>query len=141
MAGLFFCLASAEGAGLLFCPDAIQTHASIYGVFCAIHAKLYRPRRKTAHRALQWRFLRLCPLNRPLYRTGTSSYNNTGCDTLERAHAPGRPAPIPNTSATPYAVQVSTAAYYNNVYKGAAHRKSCQPGGVSSYRVRIAGKC
>lgn len=28
LAGLFFCLASAEGAGLLFCPFAIQTHTS-----------------------------------------------------------------------------------------------------------------
>lgn len=44
--------------------------------------------------------------------------------------------------------------YYNNVYKGArvrpcygsmpdsaAYRRPCQPGGVSSYRLRIAGKC
>ena len=44
--------------------------------------------------------------------------------------------------------------YYNNVYKGAAvrycygsmpdsaaDRRPCQPGGVSSYRLRIAGKC
>ena len=37
-AGLFFCLASAEGAGLLFCPAAIQPHTSVYSVFCAVNA-------------------------------------------------------------------------------------------------------
>ncbi len=56
MAGLFFCLASVKGAGLLFCPAAIQPHTSVYSTFCAVHAELYRPRRKTAHRALQWLF-------------------------------------------------------------------------------------
>lgn len=38
LAGLFFCLASAEGAGLLFCPAAIQPHTSVYSEFCAVHA-------------------------------------------------------------------------------------------------------
>lgn len=38
LAGLFFCLASAEGAGLLFFPAAIQPHTSIYSVFCAVNA-------------------------------------------------------------------------------------------------------
>ena len=38
MAGLFFCLASAEGAGLLFCPAAIQPHTSVYSAFCVVHA-------------------------------------------------------------------------------------------------------
>lgn len=38
MAGLFFCLASAKGAGLLFCPAAIQPHTSVYSVFCRVDA-------------------------------------------------------------------------------------------------------
>lgn len=38
MAGLFFCLASTEGVGLLFCTAAIQPHTSVYSAFCAIHA-------------------------------------------------------------------------------------------------------
>lgn len=37
LAGLFFCLASAEGAGLLFCPAAIQPNTSGYSGF------LYHP--------------------------------------------------------------------------------------------------
>lgn len=40
------------------------------------------------------------PLNRPQYQTDTSSYNTT-CATLERLPAPGRPPPIPDTTATP----------------------------------------
>lgn len=51
--------------------------------------QLYRPCRKTAYRALQRRFLRLHPLNRPRYQTDTSGYNTT-CDTMEGIHAPGR---------------------------------------------------
>nr|DAU02677.1 MAG TPA: hypothetical protein [Caudoviricetes sp.] len=38
MAGLFFYLASAEGAGLLFCPVLIQPHTSVHNVFCIVNA-------------------------------------------------------------------------------------------------------
>ena len=40
MAGLFFCLASAESAGLLFCPASIQLHTSVYNSFCFVHAAI-----------------------------------------------------------------------------------------------------
>lgn len=66
----------------------------------AVLMQLYRPRHKTAHRALQQFFLRLYPLNRPRYQTNKSGYNAT-CDTLEGIHAPGRPQPIPDNTATP----------------------------------------
>lgn len=36
--GFFFCLASAEGAGLLFCPVAICLNTSVYRGFYIIHA-------------------------------------------------------------------------------------------------------
>lgn len=38
MAGFFFCLASAEGAGLFFCPAKIQPNTSVYSAFCSVHA-------------------------------------------------------------------------------------------------------
>lgn len=66
----------------------------------AVLMQLYRPRHKTAHMALQRRFLRFRPLNRPRYQTGKTGYNNT-CNTLEGIHAPGRAQPIPDTTATP----------------------------------------
>lgn len=68
--------------------------------------QLYRPRRKTAHRALQGVPMRLHQFNRPRYQTNTSGYN-TACATLERITAPGRPAPIIDTTATPDAGQLS----------------------------------
>lgn len=38
MAGLFFFLASAEDAGLLFCPAAMQPNTSVYSGFYHVHA-------------------------------------------------------------------------------------------------------
>lgn len=75
-----------------FCFALLQ-YASPYKrlqrILCR-QCSLYRPRRKTVHRALQWLFLRLHPLNRRKYQTGTNGYN-TACTTLERITAPGRP--------------------------------------------------
>lgn len=88
------------GAGLLFCPDAIQPDTSVYSVFCRVNAKLYSPRHKTAHRALQRLFMRLHPFNRPQYQTDKSGYNTTRA-TLEGIHAPQCLQCIPDTTATP----------------------------------------
>lgn len=89
-AGLFFCLASAEGAGLLFLPCyTIQPHTSVYSAFCIVNATLYSKRHKAACRTLQALFLRFHPLNRQRYQTDTSGYN-TACTTLERITAPHR---------------------------------------------------
>lgn len=94
VAGLFFCLASAEGAGLLFCPAAMHPYTSVYSEFCAVHATIYRTCRKTAHRALQRLFLRFAPFNRPQYQTGKSGYN-AACATLEHITAPQHLQRIP----------------------------------------------
>lgn len=58
--------------------------------------QLYRQRHKTARRALQALFLRLCALIRPRYQTDTSGYN-TACATLERLPTSGHAQPIPYT--------------------------------------------
>ena len=52
MAGLFFCLTSAEGAGLFFCPAAIQPHTSVYSVFCAVNAANYTANATKQHTRL-----------------------------------------------------------------------------------------
>ncbi len=137
MAGLFFCLASAEGAGLLFCSATIQTRTSVYSAFCVVHAVLYSPRRKTAHRALQCLFLLFATFYRRRYQTDTSGYN-AACATLERTHAPGRPAPIPDTTAAPgrYTAQhkppiiiryirVQGRACYGSMPDSPAYRRPC----------------
>lgn len=99
MAGLFFCLASAEGAGILFCPVA-YSHAQAFTARFVPFMQLYRQRRKTARRALQRLFLQFVPLSRPRYQTDTSGYN-TVCATLDRITAPGRAQLIPDTTVTP----------------------------------------
>lgn len=53
--GVFFCLASAEGAGLLFCLVAIQPRTSVYSGFYAIN-ELYHRNPKSVYRTLYGRF-------------------------------------------------------------------------------------
>ena len=109
MAGLFFCLASANGAGLLFCPATIQPHASVYSAFCVVHASY------TVHAAKR---------HTELY-SGLSGYlpHSNAADTRPTQAAIIPPAPHWSTSqrrntssayqildTTSDAVQVSTAA-------------------------------
>ena len=90
--------------------------------------QLYHPRYKTAYMALQGLFLRFFPFNRPRFQTDTSGYNTT-CATLKRITAPVRHTPIPDSSATPDTVQVSTACYYKRYIRVRSllliHAKQC----------------
>lgn len=96
MAGLFFCLASAEGAGLLFLPGGISaTHKRLQRPFCR-PCNLYRQRYKAAHKALQVRFRQFDPFHRIQYQTGKSRYN-TACAALEHITAPQHLQRIPDT--------------------------------------------
>jgi hypothetical protein len=103
--------------------------------------QLYRPRRKTAYRALQVRFLQFTPFYHRRYQTDTSGYNTT-CATLERTTAPQRLQHIPryHCHAGHYTGQRSRPIIiryirgrpcYGSMPDGAAHRRPCQPGGVS----------
>lgn len=111
LAGFFFYLASAEGAGLLFYPATIQPHTSVYSGIYSVHAELYRPRHKTPCRALQALFPRFVPFYRRKYQTDTSGYNTT-CATLERItmlqHLQHMPRWTLHRTAQP--------PYYNKVY-------------------------
>lgn len=116
MAGLFFCLASANGAGLLFCPAAMQPIQAFTARFVPF-MQLYSSHRKTAHVALQALFLQFVPLSRRRYQTDTSSYN-TVCDTLGRITAPHCLQRIPgyhHHAGTLY--RSAQPPYYNKVYK------------------------
>ena len=143
MAGLFFCLASAEGAGLLFCPAAIQPYTSVYSAFYSIHAlntdNAVKPRtglyrgfscdctRSTAHNTRPTK----ADIIPPVPRWSTHTHRN----------APHR-YQIPPKRRTLY--RSTQPPYYNKVYKGAtalpcygsmpdgaADRRPCKPGGVS----------
>ena len=128
MAGLFFCLASAKGAGLLFCPAAIQSHTSVYSAFCAVHAVIPPTPQNSAH-GFTGEFPEIChrstaantrPTQAAIIPPAPHWNAHTRPDALQR---------IPDTTATLDAVQLNTVAYYNKVYKGATDRRPYKPSG------------
>ena len=139
LAGLFFCLASTRcWAFISPCCNTAPYNRLQRVLFRK--CKLYRPRHKTARRALQALFLRFAPFCRHKYQTDTSGYNTT-CATLERITAPQHLQRIPDTNAAPDAVQLSTAALlYNKVYKDTTYCRPCQPGGLQSGTGQQSGR-
>ena len=140
LAGFFFCLASAEGAGLFVLPCYNTTQ------YKRLQRVLYRPwsytartakRRTGLYRRFSWDLPHSTATNTrptqaaiipPAPHWGVSQRRNTS--SIYQIPAPRRTL---HKAAQP--------PYYNKVYKGAAYRRPCQPGGVSSCRLRIAGKC
>lgn len=142
MAGLFFCLASAKGAGLLFFSATIQPNTSVYGAFCAVNA-IYTANAAKRLTGLYSGFSRDLPHSTTAYTRPTqaaiippathwSAPQRRNPPAHTRYHTPRR---------TPY--RPAQTAYYNKVYKGAAvrpyygsmpdgaaHHRLCQPGGA-----------
>lgn len=137
LTGLFFCLASYTVQGFSFALLQYRPIQAFTARFVP-SMQLYHQHGKTAHRALQGCFLRLYPPNRPRYQTDTSGYNAT-CATLEHITAPQHLQRVPDTSATPDALQVNTAAYYNKVYKRADH--AIPAGSRCFQRLALAWHC
>lgn len=119
MAGLFFCLASAEGARLLFCPATMQPHKRLHCVLC-----------------------RLCSYTTNAAKQCTGLCRGFSCDCTSSTAYDTRPAKADITPPAPrWSVSqrrsVSSAyqippprrtlyrpaqpPYYNKVYKGADH--------------------
>ena len=108
-----------------FCFSLLQySHIQAFTARFVPLMQLYHLRRKTAHRALQWRFMRLSPPILKRYQTDTIDYNTT-CATLERITAPGRHPHIPDTTVT----QRSCTGQHSH--------RPCKPGGVLSHCVRV----
>ena len=153
LAGLFFCLASAEGAGLLFLPCSnTATNKRLQRVLhrqCSYTANAAKQctelcrvfscdcTRSTAHdtKPTQAAIIPPAPRWSVSQRRNTSSAYQIQPPrrTLRR---PAQPPII-----IMYIRGQGCAAYYGSMPDGAAHRRPCQPGGVSSYPLRIAGKC
>ena len=130
LAGLFFCLASAEGAGLLFLPCSnTATNKRLQRV-------LHRQCSYTANAAKQC--TELCR------GFSCDCTRSTAHDTKPTQQAIAQPATrwsayqrpdalhryqIPPPRRTLY--RSTQPPYYNNVYKGAAYRRPCKSGGVS----------
>ena len=97
MAGLFFCLASAEGAGLLFRHAAIQPHTNVYSGFYHVHAVIPPTPQNSAHGfigafpAICRVFSLLCGCASgytapPAPRWSVSQYRSTSTDTRCHRH-------------------------------------------------------
>lgn len=122
MAGLFFCLASAEGAGLLFRHAAIQPHTSVYSSFCAVHTFFY-----TTHTAKQCTWLcRRFSCHLPCFAAVVWRVHPSTLHCLRHAGAYHSAATPP--AHTRYHSRAGTLdrpaqpSYYNKVYKGAGAR-------------------
>ncbi len=144
MAGFFFCLASANGAGLLFCPAAMQPIQAFTARF-VLFMQLYSSHSKTAHVALQALFLRFSLFHRPRYQNDTSGYNTT-CDTLEHITATQHLQRIPDTIATPrrciaqhsrpiIIMYIRAYPCYRSMPDCATYRRPCKPGGSACIRL------
>lgn len=100
LAGFFFCLAPAEGAGLFFCPATYQPRASVYSGFSAVHAKFIRSKRQNRLQGFTAEFLLIChipahtiqqtrkpPIHRLRHAGGHTVKRCTSTDTRYRRHA------------------------------------------------------
>lgn len=118
----FFCLTSAEGAGLLFCPTAIQPRTSVYSAFCAVNANYTT----NATKQRTWPYKRFsCDLPH------STAYNTRPIQAAIIPPAPRwsvsqRPDALNRYQIPPLRRTLCSSAqppYYNKVYKGAEVRR------------------
>lgn len=118
-----------HGAGLFFLPGNISfTHKRSQRIFC-YQCNFYTAQTSKAFTGLYRGFSVDLPHSSVQQYSSYTNRLYTACYTLDSIPSSAAPPPIPDTTATPDAIQVSAAAYYNKVYKGATYRKPCQPGG------------
>lgn len=118
-AGLFFCLASAEGAGLLFCPAAIQPRASVYSAFCVVHVN-YTANAAKHHTVLYCGFSGACARSaahdtRPTQAAIIPPAPRWSASQRRNASSAYQITPPRQTLYRP-----AQPPYYNKVYKGAS---------------------
>lgn len=130
VAGFFFCLAPAEGAGLLFCPAAIQPHTSVYSAFCSVNAVI-PPTPQNSAQGFTVDFPAICRVLPLLFGWYIRLYR-IACTTLEHITAPQHLQRIPDTTTAPGRCTGQRSRPIIIMYiRAAAYRRPCQPGGVS----------
>lgn len=124
MAGLFFCLASDTVQGFYFCPATREPPTSVYSGFYPVSYTANATKQRTG----LYRCVSVDLTHYSAHNTAScTSRLCTACDTPEGIPSSAAPPLIPDTTATPDAVQGRAAAYYNNVYKDAAVRPVMNP--------------
>jgi hypothetical protein len=125
----------------------IQSFTAVFISFM----QLYHPHGKTAHRALHVLFLLFAVFCRcccmavhpamPHYLRHAGAYHSAAAPTARtRYHRhTGR---CTGQHSRPIIIMYIRAYHcYGSMPDGATYRRPCKPGGVNSYRLRIAGKC
>lgn len=82
-----------HGAGLLFCPTAIQPHTNIYSGLCAVNA-IIPPQQQNRLQDFTGVFRRFALFQRTQYSSHTSRLY-TACTTLEGIPSSAAPPPMP----------------------------------------------
>lgn len=130
-----------HGAGLLFCPTAIQPHTNIYSGLCAVNA-IIPPQQQNRLQDFTGVFPSICPISAhtiqqphkpPIYRL-----HHVGGHTVKRSTSTD--AQIPPPRRTLY--RSTQPPYYNKVYKGATVRhiaNHASPAGQPSSRGAAGG--
>lgn len=115
--GFSFALHLLRVQGFYFCPAAIQPYTSVYSAFCAIHAVI-QPTPQNSAQGFTEAFPAICRIF-SLLCGGVSSYTAPPATrwSISQRRNTSNAYQIP--AATPDAIRVSKAAYYNKVYKGA----------------------
>lgn len=116
-----FCLASAEGAGLLFCLAAYQPHTSPYSGLSAVHA-IIRPKRQSRLQGFTAAFPLIWPVPahaiQQSHKSPIHHLCHAGGHTVKRSICPQYQIPPPRLTL----YKSAQPPYYNNVYKGAPMR-------------------
>lgn len=150
MAGLFFCLASDTVQGFSFCPAAYRPRTSVYSGFSAIYA-IIPPTPQNSTQGFTAAFPFICPIpahtiqqsHKPLmhhlrHAGGHTIKRSTPTDTRYYRHA----RRCTDQHSRPIIIRyIRVRPCYGSMPDSAADRRPYKPGGVSSYRLRIAGKC
>jgi hypothetical protein len=148
MAGFFFCLASAEGVGLLFCPAAIQPHTSVYSGFYYVHASytaIATKQRTEIYRGFSCNLYRSAaadtrPTQAAIIPSATRWSAHTHRDAPHRYQIPPPRRTLYSSAQPPIIIRyIRVRPFYGSMPYSAADRRPCKPGGVSSCRLQIAG--
>lgn len=129
-------------------PCCNTPYTSVYSSFCAVNAVIPHTTQNGVQ-GFTGSFPAIDPFNRQQYQTGTGGYN-TAIATPERIAAPGHPPAhtrykrhtgrCTGQRSRPIIIRYIMAqqcACYRPMPNSAADRRPCQPGGVSSHRLRV----
>ena len=145
MAGLFFCLASTRCRAFLFARQRIS-HAQAFTAGFLSLTQL-PPQRKNRSQGFTAVFPLICPIpvrtiqqthKPPAHQLRRAGGHTVKCSPFTDTRYHRHPGRCTGQRSRPIIIRYTRARpCYESTPDGAADRRPCQPGGVSSYRLRI----